>query len=149
MKLSKNSWHYKAAKFVANGYDLRWMNFCEYSRNVLLGSILILCLASLVALVAILNLAGIYAMFTGQWGFDKGDMQLSSFFNLGTGITAFMFGVLYYWNEKSIGHKIRMFLIRREQSRPQKIKTDGFIKTWYRSHKQKFCPNLEFIEDER
>jgi len=141
IKFKKNSWHYKAANFVSSGPP-EWMNFCEYVRHVLLGSFLFLVLVALITFVVVVNIIGIINAFQGKWGSNT----LAYTLNIATIIVGFALFYVAFLQDK-IHDAIDNYRARNGNSLTKK--QPGFFSTWYRSVKNKFCPAIEFVDDNK
>ncbi len=158
MKISKESWHYRLFSTYANGnrYDLETgrLNFCQYSRSVMGGFLmtLVVVVAGVLIGTSMLQLVptillGLFTDNGWMWfilplGPDEGGSLLNI---IGLGATVFlafemvMLAVLVVLGVM-VGIRKLYRSFREKKHEDYAVAPDGFIVTWYKSKKEKFCP---------
>lgn len=140
LTFNKNSFHYKLAEFGGldkwNSYDI-----CSYTRRVVVGMLLMCVLGSIFAFLANIIIQVVLGIGFSFWyrqdlfsDWGKAGMIMI--------VTSAAGGIILF---------VPQMLWRAYQNRQARIagldlpvKPDGFIKTAYKSHKQKYCLRIDF-----
>lgn len=128
--VSKSSWHYRIARLFNSEYHIRYMNFCQYWRHLIFGSIIITVLSAGALFLISMFLYGLYWMIADPSS-EVAMLMYILFFILFIGFSIFMIIVAI---EKLFG---RGYL---------KVSENNIIKVKYRSWKEKYCPMIRIEE---
>lgn len=135
MIIKKNTWHYWLNSKIHNSCQLSYMNsICEYVRatmvSVFVSAVILTCVVGFTFL-ATLPFVGIFVEFSEPFI----AMQI-----IGTGcyVLGIVLGIIF-GSLKLIDKAVRKF-----KKRPKKEKEPGIFKEYYRAHKSKICPMIEF-----
>jgi hypothetical protein len=140
IKLSKKSWHYHLIReYTANAdHEIKAMDFCQYVRWVFAG-ILGACIATILltfcALIIVLPLV-FYSvvLFYGVW--------VEPNITTSVGVLCYIVVILYYIVLYTIRGVVKLF----SKIPPTPISTSPFIRSAYKTIKNKVCFRLEIVD---
>lgn len=151
LTFDKKSWHYELAEMGGfRYYDWQEQNFCTYARKVLIGiflSILITIIGAGAAGTVVMPLVTyIGYLSTGVWlGGESGDIHVA-YFIVDTVLIVTV--LLWYLVDVLIpcAYNGAIEFVTKEV---RKVPSDSFVKTWWKSFKEKTCFKIEFIDGEK
>lgn len=132
LKFSKNSWHYKLARFGDEFSERNLSDICSYTRAFLWGTFLFLLFVTFMLGIIFIHgeAIGYVAAMIAQGTFIEPDTL--------AGICLILYGALF-----TIWFFTRAFIIVTEH----KFKEDNFVVNAYHSFKDKYCVRVE-VKDE-
>jgi len=151
MEIDTNSWHWRLANtyFVATLWNLEHYqyNFCQYSRLVLGGFLMVLIAIGLGVFVGLGWIQGIAALLNlifsdGPFLWFINDANISGQFAIASIIIQgliLLAGILQLIEDRVKGWRARRSFTERDPVE-KPAKEPGFLKTWYRAWKHKYCP---------
>jgi uncharacterized membrane protein len=134
LTFKENSWHHRLAKM--GGFDWSCGDICSYTRKVMmgaLGAILVSALALILLYLAVHMVMGIgFSLWYGMFLFtDAGFAGL-----VVVSIVSLVTGIFF------LSDRLQKYNLENQYNDP------GFVKTAYRSWKEKYCARIEIVKDE-
>ena len=159
MEIDKNSLHYRLYHVYGSGSmtDLEYelVNFCQYSRKVMIGILM----TAVVVLIGVELGLGLLEAFgsLGLWLFTDnpfilllpiiGKGGLAALGDLALAAIFIELALLLFYISTAIKNGLNYGLTCFRVSNPKEKKEPGFIKTWYMSWKEKYCPTVTLEKD--
>jgi hypothetical protein len=140
LNFNKNSWHYRLATKVGD-FDEEDGDFCSYVRNVTLGVFLSAMMVTMISIILYAIGREFYAAytcwFTPVCTFGNFEKAVALTVAIAAGVVFTIFMLVWNSNRR---RRIReeIYLGRRMAPQP------GFVKTAYKSIKEKTCFKVEF-----
>ena len=162
LNFSTESWHYKLASMVSydpkgsdeNGNEWGRDNAdtCTYLRHVLGGAVLFTVVTIIFATVAHFAISLLFAIGFSiafkAWIFTDEAMGTLIFTTIGAivGISILSFNMIVRYVKRREAQ--RQFMYGDKSTTPAVTKPDGFVKSTYRSWKDKYCLQINFTDNE-
>lgn len=150
LSVNKNSWHYKLAKQggYISAYD-ELSDICSYSRKVLMSALLHLFLVVLgIGVTAFLSVVIVDTLFSIGFSLYYGAYIFTAAGEAGTAVSCMVimgYGVYLSCNRIDNWFKRRRDIAYENRFNPKQ--PDGFLKTLYKSYKEKYCVRIQFEDD--
>jgi hypothetical protein len=140
IKLSRKTWHYHLIReYTTNAeYDIKYMDFCQYIRGVLmgiLGACIVTMMLAFCALLIVLPLVFCsVVLLYGVW--------VEPNIITCVGMLCYIVVILYYIVLYAIRGVVKVF----NKIPPTPISTSPFIRSAYKTIKNKVCFRLEIVD---